>query len=598
MTEQTLFCPICKAETKEKGKPDDVGTQFYKCKNGHQTTKALTQEQKDFHEAFEIQTEQNGEKYVDPLNPLAAFCDGKGIFKPALVAQWLKQNENYKTERKTGILYFYDEKKWQQDINGESYLKEQVGNLLGEENNEARFKNIRHCLESITLQDITWSKKIACENGLLDVEKRELTDFNPNEMPFYSIPVTYNLNAKCPLFEKFISEVLNPDDVQTLKEWSGFLLLADYREHKIMWLHGQGRNGKGAWTRTMEGILGEDNVSGVGLEEFDSKHRFAMANLYGSLFNPCNEPEIGYKKVLQTNLLKKATGQDTIDGEIKNKQKRIKFRNRAKITVIANRFPKVEDNTIAFRDRRLFITFPHEYIKENKISNIEETWLNDQEERSGILNWMLDGLHHLLTQGYFTESKTQEETEIQFLRASDPYDAFIKEQAIFNKISYISRVKAFEMFKDYCDFIGITLEKNALDNFTRILRQTKGVQDSSKRIDGKKQRVWIGIDFKPIPDNESGTDGTVNTLFNPSENLEKFQNNKEGQTTVLTVPSVPEAEAKKSALGESKKRYCSSECKNFRQAECPSDNYGYRPTDAEIPLRCPGYEQAQAGEDS
>jgi hypothetical protein len=53
-----------------------------------------------------------------------------------------------------------------------------------------------------------------------------------------------------------------------------------------------------------------------------------------------------------------------------------------------------------------------------------------------------------------------------------------------------------------------------------------------------------------------------------------------------------------SSQSQLQKRLCSQECKNFRQAACPVDNYGYRPTDAEIPLRCPGYEQAQAGEDS
>jgi phage/plasmid-associated DNA primase len=292
----------------------------------------------------------------------------------------------------------------------------------------------------------------------------------------------------------------------------------------------------------MEGILGEDNCSSIGLEEFDGKHRFAVANLYGSLFNACNEPEVGYKKILQTNLLKAATGQDTLTAELKNKQKRVKFRNKAKIVVVANRFPKVEDNTTAFKERRIFITFPHEYIREKKIQNIEKTWLENPEERSGILNWMLGGLHHLLTQGYFTESKSQDETETLFLRASDPYDAFVKEQGILNKTAVTPRSIAFQQFQEYCDYIGITLDKNALDNLTRKLKNTKGVLDSSKRIEGKKQRCWVGISFKPVPDNEIGTDGTANGYDYPLATFDhlKIEGGKSGVPTVPSVPSVPD----------------------------------------------------------
>jgi phage/plasmid-associated DNA primase len=103
----------------------------------------------------------------------------------------------------------------------------------------------------------------------------------------------------------------------------------------------------------------------------------------------------------------------------------------AKKTVTANRFPKIKDSTTAFRERRLFIAFPNEFTGEKQIQNLEQVWLNNPEEKSGILNWMLEGLQRLLSQGYFTESKSQEETEIAFERASDTISAFLKEMAVF-----------------------------------------------------------------------------------------------------------------------------------------------------------------------
>ncbi len=197
MTEEKWYCPICRSETQTVGKPDDVGTQFYKCKNGHQTTKALDEKFKSIHEALEIQAEQNGDKtYVDPLNPMAAFCDGKGAFKPALVAEYLTVTYCFKTDRQTGILYFGDQKKGKWASNGEIFLQEILAGLLGIENRASHYNNILHDLKGLTYDDVVFSKKIAVENGLLDVETRELVPFTLDEMVFYSIPVTYNPQSK------------------------------------------------------------------------------------------------------------------------------------------------------------------------------------------------------------------------------------------------------------------------------------------------------------------------------------------------------------------------------------------------------------------
>ena len=323
----------------------------------------------------------------------------------------------------------------------------------------------------------------------------------------FSIPDLFNPKAECPNWLEFLKQVLNPQDILTLQEWSGYLLLPDYRFHKLLWIHGEGRNGKGVWQRTMEGILGEDNVSSVGLEEFDGSHRFAMRQLYGKLFNPCSEPTTN--KILQTALLKKATGQDTISAECKGKDKRIDFRNVAKITVIANKFPKVNDSTTAFTERRLFVKFPHEFIGKDVILNLERVWLETPEEKSGILNWMLEGLQRLLNQGYFTESKSQEETEIAFQRASDTISAFMKEMAIFSKNLITTRSDAYDAYKTYCDVFGLEAESDK--KFTQRLKETPKIKATTTPVKGNRLRAWNGLGLKKLND-----DGTVSGVSDVS----------------------------------------------------------------------------------
>jgi P4 family phage/plasmid primase-like protien len=457
----------------------------------------------------------------------AAFCDDpeqQTGFKPARVAQWLAQNEHFKTDRKTDILYYGDGEtgKWTQ--NGETRLAEICAVILGEENKAHHYTNILHSLKGLTYMDIDFSKKLACLNGILDPVTLDFKQFSLEEMTVYTTSTNYKPEAKCEDWLEFLKQVVSLEDALTLQEWSGYLLLPDYPFHKLMWIHGAGRNGKGVWQRTMEGVLGSEMVSGVGLEELDGNHRFAVRQLYGKLFNPCSEPTTN--RILQTALLKKATGQDTISAECKGKDKRIDFRNIAKITVLANKFPKVKDETTAFSERRLFISFPNEFKGKDAIPNLEKAWLNNPEKKSGILNWMLEGLQRLLTQGYFTESKSQLETEIAFERASDTISAFLKEMAVYGKDYVTYRSYAWDCYKEYCEIFG--LEQESDKKFTQRLKETRGITPCKKDGD----RAWRGVTFRNI--NEDGeiidltrTERTDRTRFPPSVKITEYQNSRE-----------------------------------------------------------------------
>lgn len=460
----------------------------------------------------------------------------RGIFKPARVARWIAQNEHFKTDRKTDLLWYGDEQKGSWSRDGETKLREIVSQILGDEDKKHHFENILHTLKSLTYCDLKFSQKVACENGILDPETGELSPFTLDEMALHTIECSYDKNSECPEFQKFLRQILNPEDAATLQEWSGYLLLPDYRFHKLLWIHGQGRNGKGVWQRTMEGILGEQNVSGIGLEELDGNHRFALECLYGKLFNPCSEPTTN--RILQTSLLKKATGQDTIEAEIKGRQKRIKFRNTAKITVLANKFPKVRDETLAFRERRLFITFPNEFIGKNCIENLEKNWLENPAEKSGILNWMLQGLQRLLSNHCFTESKSQDETEILFERASDSIGAFLKEMAIYGRNYVTFRNLVFDTYKEYCEVFGLDQESDK--KFTQRLKETRGITPGKRVGD----RIWKGVTFREITedgeirDPVSGADRADGARSLPSHTITD-QNIEEYSKCAPCAPNAP-----------------------------------------------------------
>ena len=75
--------------------------------------------------------------------------DGSKVpFKPASVAKWLWENEHFKTDLKTGILYFFDGRSWK--ARAEPYVKKLVSTIMGDENKENHYRNIRHALNGLT----------------------------------------------------------------------------------------------------------------------------------------------------------------------------------------------------------------------------------------------------------------------------------------------------------------------------------------------------------------------------------------------------------------------------------------------------------------
>jgi putative DNA primase/helicase len=194
-----------------------------------------------------------------------------------------------------------------------------------------------------------------------------------------------------------------------------------------------------------------------------------------------------------TEIFQKATGQDLIKAEIKGKNDLIEFRNCSKITIFGNKFPKINNPTKAFKDRMMFVKFPNYFDDKARVINKENVWLNDSEQRSSILNWALEGLQRLLRQGFFTQTKTQRETEIEFNRVSNPADAFIMERGIFDKSVMITRAANFEAYQDYCEGIGVIADSKIL---------TQAMQKLSPKVrDGwvhkpTKERVWLGFTVK------------------------------------------------------------------------------------------------------
>jgi P4 family phage/plasmid primase-like protien len=508
------------------------------------------------------------------------FCitteEEKCVFKPMLVAKWVKQNYIFKTDRTTDTLYRYDDEKHKWSIDGEVFLREVLGKQLALEYKVSSYTNILDSLKAITYEDIVFGKKISCLNGLLDLDTGELAPFSPNEMPFHFLPIKYDKEAKCEKWTNFIDQVVSPDDKDLMQEWSGYLLEPGYQKHKILFAYGVGRNGKGVWSRTMRGILGKDNCVSMRLEEFNGDRRFSIQRLFGKLYCECSEPLTN--KTLQTPIIKALTGADNQDAEVKGIQQTIGFTNHAKITIYGNKYPKVNDNTEGFYDRIEILEFPNQFKGEKQTDDLEKQWLEDEKEKSGILNWMLEGRKRLFEKGKFTTSKSQQQKIIELKRLSDPTGAFADEKLVFTPLTFTPRTVLYNGYVEYCEEIGAVPDKE--NSFTQKLKTNPKVKAGFKRIEGVFTRVWLGVSSKKIQDFE-GSDvkqtvfDTLDTsdtpLTLPRKTLLEVKNIGEctgGVSYVSSVSDDLEKEVSNPVIGETGSiRVCGS-CIKFGRGEC------------------------------
>jgi hypothetical protein len=107
---------------------------------------------------------------------------------------------------------------------------------------------------------------------------------------------------------------------------------------------------------------------------------------------------------------------------------------------------------------------------------------------------MLEGLYRLKENGKFSSSKTAKENKAEFMRASDPFNAWINDCVVFVPEAFLTRQEAFNNYRDYTDELGA--DPDSPRTFYSKMRQTPRIKDTQIRVQGKGTRVFQGITFK------------------------------------------------------------------------------------------------------
>ena len=211
---------------------------------------------------------------------------------------------------------------------------------------------------------------VATENGLLDIESRELIPHSPLYFNMTSVPFAYEPTAPEPKRWLGFLDELWPDDVaaiDALQEWFGYIISGRLDLHKILLMVGPTRGGKGAIARILSSLVGMPNVAGPTLNSLSGD--FGLAPLIGKSLAVVADMRIaGRDTNVVVERLLSISGEDTLTV---NRKYRDQWTGKlsARFHIISNELPQLGDASAAIIGRFIMLVTTRSWLGKRTASS-------------------------------------------------------------------------------------------------------------------------------------------------------------------------------------------------------------------------------------
>ena len=323
------------------------------------------------------------------------------------------------------------------DVDGrvkEDHLKKEILDYVRPYVSSNVAKSIMRLLEALRLCAYSeelpiQTDRIHFRNGTYRIKDRS---FIPEkEFCLNRLSVDYVPEADVPeRWLSFLDELLYPEDIRTLQEFMGYVLLPTNKAQKMMLVIGNGGEGKSRIGRVMRALLG-DNMN-IGSIQKLATDRFSRADQEGKLLLLDDDMEM--KALPDTNILKAiVTMEDKFDLERKGKQS-VQGDLYVRLMGFGNgQMSALYDRSDGFYRRQIAMQ-----VKDKNADRQDDRDLGEKliAEKEGIVLWCLEGLHRLIDQGFdfsisdrtagnMEEARKADNNIIDFLEA----DGYVRKEA-------------------------------------------------------------------------------------------------------------------------------------------------------------------------
>lgn len=260
------------------------------------------------------------------------------------------------------------------------------------------------------------------ENCAYNTKTFQAENFSPNHYSTRKIDCSYQPEADCPLFKKFIADVTcGQKDLQLqLQQIVGYLLVNHNKAEKSFLIIGPARNGKSTFATVIRDLLGRQNVSATPLKRIGTE--FGLEDMAGKMVNITTESSKG--ELVNSAYWKSLTSGDDV---LINGKGKVSYSARLTTKMISclNYLPSFEELDSAVRRRLMIIPFVAQISEADADPDLLQKLIK---EKSGILNWALDGMKSLAANNWhFTESESSQQMLNDYITSTDDLSRFIEE---------------------------------------------------------------------------------------------------------------------------------------------------------------------------
>lgn len=287
-------------------------------------------------------------------------------------------------------------------------------------------------------------------NGVLIPASNRFSDFHPYYFGLQRLDYEYDPNAQCELWLKTLNYYFEFDNdreqkISFLQEAFG-LSLTNISSFQIMFfLLGEGSNGKSVITNLLTQLIGEHHVSTVSLVDF--AEQFSLNEMAGKLANI--DPDIEKKSMKREGKVKSIISSERLTVQRKYKSAN-GFKPQVKLWACGNELPESGSNSHGYYRRFGILKFNRKIEGKDKNLKLLDELL---EERSGILNWALEGLERLLKNQEFTMPESSVEELKRYESIQNSMQRFLDEKLVLTdgnaKSGRTDRSKIYAAFYEF-----------------------------------------------------------------------------------------------------------------------------------------------------
>ena len=356
--------------------------------------------------------------------------------------------------------------------------------------------------------------RVNLKNGSLFLDGH--FDSSMNEVVRFRLPVAYDPATPAPvLWMKYLDDLLYPEDILTLQEYIGYLLIPSNKAQRMLLMIGDGGEGKtqtGTVLKRMFGNYAKDGSVGK-----VSENAYARADLEHVLLMV--DDDMRMEALKQTNYVKSlVTAQGRMDLERKRKQSYQGYMY-ARIMAFSNgSLQALYDRSGGFYRRQLILS-----AKPKDPNRMDDPDLAEKmcAEIPGILLWAIEGLQRLVANNYkFTESdraranremiKQEANNAILFMEAED----YIQ----LGSNASVSSKELYAVYCIWCEENGFTpIKSRSFSDFLVANAKKYGLEHTNDIYGLEGRRVWGFKGIKPLVDSGLRTRSGMQHVY-PKDN--------------------------------------------------------------------------------